>query len=46
MKEQGSQGKTAHRWIDQIKTFIDMSLEEAMRTAEDREEWHNIMENI
>jgi hypothetical protein len=41
-----SRGRTPMRWIDQIKTITGYPLEEAIRSAENRELWKEIVANV
>jgi len=41
-----SRGRTPMHWIDQIKTISGYTLEEAIRSAENREFWREIVINV
>jgi hypothetical protein len=41
-----SRGRTPMRWIDQIKTITSYPLVEAIRSAENREFWKEIVANV
>jgi hypothetical protein len=41
-----SRGRTLMRWIDQIKTITGYPLGEAIRLAENRELWKEIVDNV